>query len=247
MWDDLSVDNNSFDWIAEALQNGTAIVVADGSYHWDRAPLISGTGWILYCFRTKRQITGPFYEKSNVASSYRRELLGLHALHVLLHAIESYYELGKSPVLIWCDNKGDLSASKRHHKQVPTGKKHSDILRALQAVRRQNSTNHNYFHMFAHHDNITNWLDLPLETQLNCICDSLAKSAVHHSLVAPSHGGRQTLPFETVAVYVGGEKQTQDVNTELRFQMGRVHAREIGIHPTTSSTPLYSTLLTGLA
>ena len=83
-----------------------------GPYHRDKAPLISGAGWILSCFRTKRQITGSFYEKSNAANSYRGELLGLHALHVLLHAIESNYELGKCPVPIWCDNKGVLSASK---------------------------------------------------------------------------------------------------------------------------------------
>ena len=46
-WEQLNVDGNDCCSVAEALRNGTAIAVTDTSYHRDKAPSISGAGWII--------------------------------------------------------------------------------------------------------------------------------------------------------------------------------------------------------
>jgi hypothetical protein len=226
MWEHIEADDNDFSWIADALKNGTIIAVTDGSYHQDMAPTISGAGWILYCFRTGKQVTGSFYEHSPTAGAYRGELLGMLALHVFLYAVEDHFNLTGCPTHIWCDCKGALYAIKRRRKRVSTGTKHADVFRALRGVRRKTKTDHQYSHVLAHQDDIMSWDCLSIQAQLNCICDSLAKAAVRRGHFATPRTGRQNLPFEKVAVYVGGTKQTSDVSSDLRYHMGRIQARE---------------------
>ena len=73
----------------------------------------------------------------------------------------------------------------------------------------------------SHQDRYKLWSQLPLVQQLNCICDSLAKTAVQESLHCFDHRTRkQVLPCESAAVFVGGSKQTSDVARDVRFALG---------------------------
>ena len=75
-------------------------------------------------------------------------------------------------------------------------------------------------------------LQLSLEQQLNCICDSLAKAAVSQSLEPGAPANRnQRLPKESAAVYVRGVKQTSDVADDVRFALAMTEAERFYTAP----------------
>ena len=80
MWDGIQDEHQDISWLVEGLRNGTLICVTDGSYDRNIAPDISGAGFLLCCTKARRQLRANFYERSQSASSYRGELLGLTAL-----------------------------------------------------------------------------------------------------------------------------------------------------------------------
>ena len=65
------------------------------------------------------------------------------------------------------------------------------------------------------------WNQLITKQQLNCYCDTLAKRAVRSTLNPDSPPfGKQVLPKESVAVFIGGVKQTSDVAMGARYALG---------------------------
>ena len=86
--------------------------------------------------------------------------------------------------------------------------------------------------MQSHQDKYKLWSELTIEQQLNCVCDTLAKSAVTRSL-QPAHIRTTTLrlPCESAAVVISGIKQTSDVATEARFALGFKEAEKFYTTP----------------
>ena len=70
------------------------------------------------------------------------------------------------------------------------------------------------------------WRKLTLEQQLNCICNNLAKSAVHCSICVGFRVKRYLLPLEDIAIVINGEKMTSNFDEEIRFDLSRRHARQ---------------------
>jgi hypothetical protein len=70
-------------WVAEGMTNNSLVWVTDSSYDRKKAINLCGVGWIIFCTKTGFRLTGTSWEKSNSASSYRAELLGLCTLHLL--------------------------------------------------------------------------------------------------------------------------------------------------------------------
>ena len=62
MWTNIVNEGGNLAWVVDAMTNGTAIWVIDGSYIIEIAPDISGAGWILYCTNTKHRMYGSFFE-----------------------------------------------------------------------------------------------------------------------------------------------------------------------------------------
>jgi hypothetical protein len=90
MWegvDDNQATKHDLTWLVEGMIAGSVIWVTDGSYDRLKASDVSGAGWIIFCTSTGKRLTGWFWEVSNTASSYRAEMLGLCALHLLSQAI----------------------------------------------------------------------------------------------------------------------------------------------------------------
>jgi hypothetical protein len=85
-------------------------------------------------------------------------------------------------------------------------------------------------------DRILLWHQLSLVQQLNCVCDTTAKAAVHRALTmgyisVPT----QLLPREDVAVVIWGHKVTNDVSNPIRFHASKEIAR--GLLPRTLKWP----------
>ena len=100
MWSNIVNEGADLTWVTEAISTSSAVWVTDGLYNKDIAPLVSGAGWILYCKRTKQRLYESFFEVSPNAGSYRAELLGLLAIHLLVSVIEQYFGLGASTAVI---------------------------------------------------------------------------------------------------------------------------------------------------
>jgi len=131
MWEYIEGKQEDMTWVTDALRNHTAVMVTDGSFKRSLAPKTSGAGWILVCTATKKSIYGAFHEYSDAASSYRGELLGLTAIHLLITFVMDYYALYRSGGSVHCDNKGALYQASLKRKRVKTKAHHSDLLRSL--------------------------------------------------------------------------------------------------------------------
>jgi hypothetical protein len=233
MWEFIEGKHDDMSWISDALKNGTAIMVTDGSFNRSIAPTISGAGWLLVCTRSLRMIRGSFYEESPKASSYRGELLGLTAIHHLAAFALEFYKYTSASGSIHCDNKGALHQASLKRRRVRIGSKHSDLLRNLRFIKSKHQFGTTYRHVKAHQDNIYAYDDLTLVQQFNVICDILAKQAVQSAITNPHKrcATQQLLPREQAALIIDGSKQTTDVSTDLRFYLGKKEARRFFTKP----------------
>jgi len=235
MWDHIEDPYGDTVWMAEAIANGTAVLVTDGSYDRGLAPQVSGAGWTFCCRRTERIVRGSFYEVSPSASAYRGELLGLVALHTLSLALTSFYQVDRGKGKMCCDNIGALNQSSKWVRRVRTGSKQSDLLRAIRSCKIDCRLAFVYHHVKGHQDRHLLWHQLALEAQLNVKCDGLAKSAVQRWILfgADASRGLQLLPREKAAVFIEGVKLTTDVAKEVRYCLGEEEARRFYTGPNT--------------
>ena len=93
MWEEMSGADHDLSWPVAAFEEGTAVLVADGSYDRRRAPMVSGAGWVITCRTARKFLRGSFFKTSALASAYRGELLGLVALHTLAFAVAKYHSI----------------------------------------------------------------------------------------------------------------------------------------------------------
>ena len=201
MWSNVYNERGDLQWLIDAMLNGTAIWVTDGSYIREIAPLISGAGWLVYCTTAKCKLHGSFFERSAKAGSYRGELLGLLAIHTLVAALEAYYSLPLTKGKVCCDNQGPLRKSEEVRRRIPVGASQADIKRAFRNVKHDLKAQLTYEWVESHQDRYKLWWQLPLEQQLNCICDDLAKAVVRSSLGSTARTAPQLrLPRESAAV-----------------------------------------------
>ncbi len=86
MWENIQWvrDDN---WIAEAIRDGSYIAVADGLHMKALYLQIHSAVFVLECSNGRGQLCGLFPEASQSACSYRGELGGLMAIHLILLAI----------------------------------------------------------------------------------------------------------------------------------------------------------------
>ena len=96
MWK--SIDNNqqsmhNLSWLMEGMESNTLTWVTDGLYDRKRAADLCGVGWIIFCSKTGLRLTGTFWERSPLASSYQAEMLGLCALHLFARALSEFYKI----------------------------------------------------------------------------------------------------------------------------------------------------------
>jgi hypothetical protein len=211
MWDYISNKDMESLWIVNALLNGTLILSTDGLYHRNKAPQVSGAGWILACCRTGRMLQGSFYERSIDASAYWGELLGLVVLHTLLHRIVAYYKICSASGKIVCDSKSALNKSSQKGCRVRTGTAQADLFRTLRTIHQEMvRTTLVYEWVKSHQDKRLLWRQLTLEAQLNKTCNDLANNAVTRALANtyPTRENTFLLPFERSAIIWDGAKIT---------------------------------------
>ena len=227
MWEHTTCTEEDTGWMADALRYGTAVMVTDGSYDRSLAPDVSGAGWYFCCRLTRRVVHGSFWERSRTASSYRGELLGLVALHTLVHGLMVHHGVDRARGKMCCDSDSALDQAATRRRRVRAGAKQGDLLRALCTLTKLSDMSLLYEQIRGHQDRTIPWKFLLLEAQLNVRCDEQAKGAVHRSMGgrAPEPRGAQLLPLEKAAVLVDGYKLTSDAAGEVRFCLGEQEAK----------------------
>ena len=229
MWRNVSHSHIEADlaWLVKAIISNTAIWSTDGSHDRIRAPDISGAGWIVYDTVSHHKLRGQFFERSNRAGSHRGEMVGSLALHLLCLALEAFFEIPASSNKFLCDNESSLNEARLRRKRVPTKRKSGDVIRHLRWIKSKLRMTFSYEDVTAHGDDNLPFVQLPLEQQLNCLCDESAKAAVTEAItLGDSLSGSFLFPKEQIAVHVDGWKQTTDVERDVKFTTGRVEARK---------------------
>ena len=93
MWENVTGNIRDVEWVATAMEQGSAVVASDGSFNPKQSTQVCSAGWIVYCRKTKQRIKGNMFEISVNAGSYQGELLGLVAVHTLAIAISIYHNV----------------------------------------------------------------------------------------------------------------------------------------------------------
>jgi hypothetical protein len=86
MWDNIQWEGDD-NWIADSIRQGTCMAVTDGPYMKTLYPDIHLATFILECSNKSGRLWGSFPESSQCACSYRGELVGLIAIHLILYVL----------------------------------------------------------------------------------------------------------------------------------------------------------------
>jgi hypothetical protein len=86
MWEGMRLTGDD-SWLEEAILDDSLVVVTDGSYMRDKFPTMNSCTFILECTKGRGRLTGAFPEQTIVACSYRGELIGLLAIHLILLSV----------------------------------------------------------------------------------------------------------------------------------------------------------------
>ena len=98
----------------------------------------------------------------------------------------------------------------------------ADIHRSLRSTKQLFTGGFNYQHVAGHMDRYLLWNQLTLIQQLNCVCDTTAKAAVHRAITfGYTNAPPQTLPRKDVSIIIWGNKITNDVSQPVRFHASK--------------------------
>jgi hypothetical protein len=113
------------------------------------------------------------------AGSYRGELLGLMAIHLVLRGVHEFSPAIRGSVQIISDCMGALNKVENMPPyQIPTKCSHPDILKNIMINCEGLSFKRMFSHVAAHQDDRKDYGELSRESQLNCQMDFYAKQAI---------------------------------------------------------------------
>jgi hypothetical protein len=207
---------SNLEWLMTGLNSGMLIWATDGSYKRKRAQDLCGVGWMILCTQTRLRLTGTFWECNPFASSYRAEMLGLCALHILVQAIRDYHQFHHWSAILFYDNKKTLDVSNHHHQWIKPSAKCADIQQSFPAIKMDTAGNFTHMHVYGHMDKYLPWGRLTLIQQMNCVCDTLTKAAFTNAIInGYLQQPMQFLPKEDTALVVWGDKMTGDISHKI--------------------------------
>ena len=126
---------------------------------------------------------------------------------------------------------GAVNISNKQRRRIRPGASCADILRNIRNTRNKTTAKIKYEHVDGHMDKYLLFTQMTLEQQMNYWCDKEANKAVERSI---QHKfvteGKQLLPGEDAAVFVGGKKLTSDLSRAVRLEASREKTKEFLIN-----------------
>jgi hypothetical protein len=129
LWEHMLVDGG-MEWISEAIQDGSLVMVTDGLYIRQLYPNLCSAAFILECAEGHGKVIKSFSESTLAANAYRGELLGLMAIHLLLVSVNRVHNTLEGSVEVVSDCLGALKRVVHPPPYwIPSRCKHLDILK----------------------------------------------------------------------------------------------------------------------
>ena len=225
LWSNLKYTGDG-SWIYHAIQAGTLICVSDGSFVRELHPQVCSAAIIIESATKGDRLSLSFTNSTRTANAFRGELLGLLAVHLLLHSLSETAPQLSGQVSIYSDCLGALHTIRSLPPAgIPSTWKHADILRIISECRKHIPLHLTYFYVKAHQDDEIDWKTLERPAQLNCACDAEAKRRIieYHTEQPES----QYLPQESISLTANGKKMTSETDSALRFYMHTREARSL--------------------
>jgi hypothetical protein len=150
MWDNIQWvgDDN---WIAGSIAARSCIAVTEGSYMKALYPNIRSAAFVLECTRGGGQLWGLFSESSRQACSYRGELIGLMAFHLILLSVNKVNLDLTGSVEIFSACLGALDKVQNlPPSRILSRCSHSDVLKNILVNCSDLTFNRYYSHVSAH-------------------------------------------------------------------------------------------------
>lgn len=94
VWENIRIDGDGR-WLAEAMRNGTAIMVSDGSFKPQSNHRCGTAAWIIECTHTGLRACGILRTTTTSASAYRSKLTGIYMMIALIRAVSKVFRPGK--------------------------------------------------------------------------------------------------------------------------------------------------------
>jgi hypothetical protein len=160
MWENLQWvgDDN---WIAQAIADGSLIAVTGGLYMKDLYPNIHSAALVLECSKGHGRLWCSFPEVSQVTCSYRGELVGLMAIHLILLGINKINPDLAGLVHIFSDCLGTMNKVKDlPPSRVPSSCAHSEVLKNILVNCSNLLFEQYYLHVLAHQEDEEEYKDL---------------------------------------------------------------------------------------
>ena len=201
-----------------ALKNGTATLVADGSFKPKKSTKIGAAGWIIECLATGAICRGRVQTSGipREVNAYRSELQGIHTGLLGVSALCEYGKLSSGKILIGCDcEKGvDLAASTVPN--ISLQRKHVDLIRAIRRICASLPIDVQFFHLEGHQDDHKSVSLLDRPSQLNVMMDDTAKTLVDRLAAQPYSAAPSSIRGEGWSCWVGDVKMTTDPTDEIK-------------------------------
>jgi hypothetical protein len=177
---------------------------------------------------TGKCLVGSFWEKSPSASSYRAELLGLCLLHLVALALSEFYKVSGWKAMLECNNLRALILSSKERRRIKPSTACLDIHRSFRSIKKNFTGCFKYQHVAGHMDKYLLWHQLLLIQQLNCVCNTSAKGAVHKAITTGyTSTPTQILPREEISIVIWGNKITNDVSQPVCFYASKELAQKL--------------------
>jgi hypothetical protein len=179
LWEHMSIEGGT-DWIAQAIMAGSLVAVTDGSYTWQLYPQSCSAVFVLECTQGRSRLIGLFKESSRAANACRGELLGLMAVHLILVSVNWVHRSLHGSVQVVSNCLGALQrVTYLPPYRIPSRCKHSNILKNILVNCQGLTFSIHYSHIKMHQDNTAAFDKLSRKSQLNCICNHLAKQRLN--------------------------------------------------------------------
>jgi hypothetical protein len=213
------------DWISTAIKDSSLVKVTDGSYTRQLYPFSCSTAFVLECSKGRGKLIGSFSEETLAANTYRGELLGLMAVHLLLFSVNRIDKLLKRLVEVVSDCLGALSrvVISRRIGSPPV----VSLMNILVNCRDLTFSVH-YSHVKAHQDDTISFDKLTWKSQLNCICDHLAKQRISESAKL-KHQPSSLFPLEPIGIFIAGAKLSSYPGQQMQSHAHRQLATRLCI------------------
>jgi hypothetical protein len=153
MWEGLRISGDGA-WMIEAIRDNSLVAITNGSHMKDLFPNMNSCAFIFKCPKKRGRMTGAFPDQTAEAGSYQGELIGLLAIHLILHNFNKTAPDLTGSVHIYSHCLGALNKVQNLPPYcIPSKCRHSDFLKNKTLHCSSLAFTRIFSHVSAHQDN----------------------------------------------------------------------------------------------